>query len=97
MSFKQKESDDNPDNLGELSAADARERLQKMAEASNIVLELAAAIVYLRREGYAERTIEDLKTRKPLKATGERIEKAKALLCDLGLEEDATLSDSPVP
>lgn len=96
LSFEQKESDDDPDSLGKLSVTDARERLEKMAEASDTVLELAAAIVYLTREGYAERPIEELKIRKPLKATDGRIDKAVALLCDLGLEEDATLSASPL-
>ena len=96
LSFKQKEFDDDPDRLGELSAIDARERLNKMAEASDTVLEIAAAIVYLSREGYAERPIEELKMRKPLKATDGRIDKARALLRDLGLEEDATLSASPL-
>ena len=95
--FKLKESGDTPDNLGNLSAADARERLLKMAAASDIVLELAATIVHLRKEGYAEQTIEELKILKPLKATDGLIEKAKALLYDLGLEEDAMLSDSPAP
>ena len=95
LSFKQKEYVDDPDSLGELSAADARERLQKMAEASDTILELAAAIVYLTREGYAERPIEELKMRKPLKATDGRIDKARVLLRDLGLEEGALLSESP--
>ena len=65
--FRRKELGD-PD-LGELAATDARERLQKMDKASDIVLELAAAIVYLREVGYAEQTIKELKMRKPLKAT----------------------------
>ncbi len=98
--FKLKESggdpDSLPDSLGNLPAADARERLQKMADVSDIVLELAATIVYLEK-GYGERTIEELKMRKPLKATDGLIEKAKGLLRDLGLEENAMLSDSPVP
>lgn len=91
--FRRKELGD-PDNLGELAATDARERLQKMAKASDIVLELAAAIVYLKEVGYAEQTIKELKMRKPLKATEGRIEKAKALLCALGLAEEATLSEA---
>ena len=91
--FRRKELGD-PDNLGELAATDARERLQKMAKASDIVLELAAAIVYLREVGYAEQTIKELKMRKPLKATEGRLEKAKALLCALGLAEEATLSEA---
>ena len=91
--FRRKELGD-PDNLGELAATDARERLQKMAKASDIVLELAAAIIYLKEVGYAEQTIKELKMRKPLKTTERRIEKAKTLLCALGLAEEATLSET---
>lgn len=96
LSFKQKHPDDDPDSLGRMPAADARARLRKMAEVSDVVLELGAAIVYLMREGYAERAIEELKMRKPLKATDGRIDKARALLRDLGLEQDATLSVTPL-
>ena len=94
LSFKKKAADANPENLGELSAADARERLQKMAQVSDVVLELAATIVFLKENGYSERPIEELKMRKPIKAAGGRTEKARALLCDLGLKSEATLSES---
>ena len=56
-----------------------------MASVSDIVLELAATVVYLKEEGYDERTIEELKIRKPLKATDQLIEKATDLLGDLEL------------
>ncbi len=95
LSFKKKATDAYPDNLGELSAADARERLQKMADASDVVLELAATIVFLKENGYGDRPIEELKMRKPLKAAGGRIERARDLLYDLGLKEAAVLSESP--
>ena len=83
--FKLRESGGDPDDLGDMSAAAARTRLNKMARVSDIVLELAATIVYLKEEGYGEQTIEELKIRKPLKATDQLIEKAKNLLGDLEL------------
>ena len=80
-----------PDRLGDLSAIDARERLQKMASVSDIVLELAASIIYLEEEGYAEQTIKELKTRKPLKATDQLVAKASSLLVSLGFEGNRSL------
>lgn len=83
--FKLKEAGGDPDKLGDLSAAAARTRLEKMAGVSDIVLELAATIVYLKEEGYGERTIKELKMRKPLKATDGLIQKATDLLRSLEL------------
>ena len=83
--FKLKEPCSDPGNLGNLPAADARERLEKMAGFSEIVLELAATIIYLKEEGYGEPPIKELKTRKPLKATDKLIKKATDLLRDLEL------------
>ena len=83
--FKLKKSGGVPDSLGNMSADAARVRLNKMAGVSDIVLELAATIVYLKEEGYGERTIEELKIRKPLKATDQLIEKARNLLGGLDL------------
>ena len=83
--FKLKEPCSDPDNLGSLPAADARARLEKMAGVSDIVLELAAATVYLKEEGYGERAIKELRIRKPLKATDKLIKKATDLLSDLEL------------
>ena len=87
--FKLKESGGAPDSLGNMSAAAARAKLRRMAGISDIVLELAATIVYLKEEGYGEQTIEELKIRKPLKATGQLIRKATDLLGDLGLPPEA--------
>ena len=81
------ETNDTPDSFGGLSADEARVRLDKMKDVSDVVLELAATIVFLRREGHGEGTIEELKARKPLKATSGRIKKAVALLRALNLEE----------
>ena len=89
--FTLSESEDYSDDsggLGALSASDAREQLRKMAHVSNVVLELAATIVYLKENGYSDGTIEELKVRKPLKATDELVQKALHLLdsLDLGRE-----------
>ena len=82
-----KETDDTTDSFGRLSADAARVHLDKMKAVSDVVLELAATIVFLRKEGHGEGTIEELKARKPLKATAGRIKKAVALLRALNLEE----------
>ena len=89
--FTLDESENSPDDcgdLGELSASDAREQLKKMAPVSNVVLELAATIVYLKENGYGGGTIEELKVRKPLKATDELVRKALCLLESLGLGQE---------
>ena len=83
--FKLKDCGRDPDNLGGLPAADASARLEKMKKVSDIVLELAAATVYLKEEGYGERAIKELRIRKPLKATDKLIKKATDLLSDLEL------------
>lgn len=80
--------------LGDLPADKARALLETMKGASDIVLELAATIVFLRDEWdyYGKGTIgpvEETKSRKSLKATQERLEKAVNLLCNLGLWEEA--------
>ena len=84
-----------PPRLGELAADKAVDFLDKMKEVSDIVLELAATMVFLRDEwdyyGKGEISpIEETRTRKPLKATEERIGKAIDLLNDLGLWERTT-------
>lgn len=73
-------------NLGDLSPDVARAQLNKMAEVSNIVLELASTMVYLQEEGYGEQAVKELKIRKPLKATDGLITKANKLLRDLKLD-----------
>jgi len=78
---------ESSDRLGELPAAKVRPLIGRMARASDIVLELAATIVFLREEaGYpGDQAIEETKARKPLKATDHRIDQALALLNDLDL------------
>lgn len=85
--FRLKESTGEPERLGSLAGKDAR-RLRGIldSEASDIVLEIAATIVFLRDEGgYKEQAIEETKIRKPLKATEQRLSPALSLICDLGL------------
>ncbi len=88
---RSKEDADPPQPLGALSAAKADSLIQKMQKVTDIVLELAATIVFLRDEwdyygkGKVD-PVEETKARKPLKATPERIEKARALIRALGLE-----------
>ena len=66
----------------------ARRRLEKMAAASDLVLELASAFVFLQKEGeYDANAIEELKIRKPLTTRNEQlVDQALRLLSDLGLE-----------
>ena len=87
--FKVKDADNDTTmltNLGDLSPDVARAQLTKMAEVSNIVLELASTMVYLQEEGYGEQAVKELKIRKPLKATDGLITKATKLLRDLKLD-----------
>ena len=83
--FKLKDCGRMQTTWGGLPAADASARLEKMKKVSDIVLELAAATVYLKEEGYGERAIKELRIRKPLKATDKLIKKATDLLSDLEL------------
>ena len=85
--FKLNESGGTSDSLGSLSADEVQAHLDKMTTASDVVLELAATLVFLREEGYGEQAIEELKIRKPLKANAQRIDKARALLRELNLEQ----------
>ena len=79
--------DEFSERLGNLPAARVRSLIGRMKNVSDIVLELAATIVYLREEaGYPEdQAIEETKARKPLKATEQRTDRALALLADLSL------------
>ena len=88
--FRSKNRVERPTHLGRLSADEAHAQLQKMDKISDIVLELAATVVFLRDEwDYYDKgktdAVEETKARKPLKATEERIAKAIALLRYLGL------------
>ncbi len=88
--FKSDKETDYPSGLGKLSNDKARSLLQKMKDISDIVLEIAATIVFLRDEwDYFDKSridpVDETKARKPLKATDDRIGKALDLLRDLDL------------
>ena len=87
--FELLKSHEEPADLANMSARVAEHKLQKMSAASDIVLELAATIVFLRREeNYEDRaSIEELKARKSRKATDPFVSKAIALLRELGLQD----------
>jgi uncharacterized protein YwgA len=72
-----------PDRLGNISAPDVRALLTAMRGCSDIVLEVAATIVYLRELGGDP--IEEVKILKPHKATERRIFQAKELIRQLRL------------
>ncbi len=80
----------HPPAIGKLNNDKARSLLQKMNGVSDVILELAATIVFLRDEWhYFDKgridPVEETKARKPLKATNDRIGKALELLRDLDL------------
>ena len=85
--FRLKQSLSESERIGSLCVREARRFLGMMdAAASDVVLEIAATIVFLRDEGgYKNQAIEETKVRKPLKATQQRLSRAQSLICDLGL------------
>ena len=79
-----------PPRLGELDRERISGLLSSMNGVSDIVLELAATIAFLRDQGgYPNDAVAETRMRKPLKATTARIDKALSLLRDLGLEQTA--------
>ena len=73
--------------LGALPAAKARRLLKKMEEVEDIVLELAATIVYFGENGYDMKgAVDETRVRKPIKASPERLGRAFSLIRDLGLD-----------
>lgn len=74
--------------VGALTPDRARRIVDRLRPCTDLVLEIAATIVFLRDEGgYAkdEDAIAETRSRKAQKVTDERMEKALALLRDLGL------------
>lgn len=86
--FRLRESIPQPQGIGKLTASDALRLLRIMKdEVSDIVLEIAATIVFLRDEGgYGNQSVMETKVRKPLKATAQRVRHALALLHKLDLD-----------
>lgn len=82
--YSRNKNDRDAATMAGLSVEDARSRLKKMAEVSDLVLELAAAYVYL-TDDYGERAIDELKVRKPLTTTDDRTQRALELVGELGL------------
>ena len=81
--------------VGALTTDHARDLVEKMSGVSATILELAAAIVYLRdEEGYGNDVLNEVKVRKPHKATHNRLVGANDLLHRLGLNESD--KDAPV-
>ena len=72
--------------IGALSRREALGFVKKMKPCTDLALELAATIAFLRDEaGYGEKAVAETQLRKPHKATDERMGRARSLLCDLGL------------
>ena len=86
--FRLRENIQQPHGLGKLTENDAFRLLRIMKEeVSDIVLEIAATIVFLRDEGgYGDQAVAETKVRKPLKATAQRVRQALALLRKLDLD-----------
>lgn len=85
--FRLQEGAPSSDGLGSLSADESRSLLEKMKKVEDIVLELAATIVYFGEDGYdMKEAIAETKARKPVKASPERLDKAFSLIRDLGLD-----------
>ncbi|MFC3675497.1 hypothetical protein [Ferrovibrio xuzhouensis] len=75
-----------PDMIGKLPAATAKEKLKIIEGYSDVILELAATMVFLSRNGYPDKYIDETTARKPLKSTTQRVEKAQELLKRLEIE-----------
>ena len=95
--FRLKEEDVRVKSIGQLSVGVARSFVEKMTKVSDIVLEVAATILFLRDQwsyyGKGEvGPVEETKRRKPIKASRARLELAIALLRDLGLDKEGKLA-----
>lgn len=77
--------EEQPKKLGDLPRALAESALTSMAAVSDVVLELAATMVFLRENGYEDDFVEEVRERKPLKATEDRLDRAQKLIKALRL------------
>ena len=82
--YSRKATDQGVGTMVGLSVEAARYRLTRMSAVSDLVLELAAAYVYL-TDDYGERAMDELRVRKPLTTTGDRTQQALELVEELGL------------
>ena len=88
------DDDDEPSAVGSLSADNVRSYLEKIAGFSDLVLELAAAFVYLKDISNRGDAVEELKIRKPLTTRdNDYLRQAVDLLSHLGLEASELLAD----
>lgn len=88
--FKIREDAKPSGRLGALPADEARPLLKEIQRVSDIVLELAATIVYFLEDGYdMKQAIAETKARKPLKANAASLARADSLIRALGLDREA--------
>ena len=81
--FKATEKEPEIDDGAETETRKAA--IEVMGNYTALELELAATAVYLKKNGYLDGCWEEVQKRKPLKATSERIERAKQVIADLNL------------
>lgn len=74
-----------PSDIGDLPEDKLRNALAVLGEYSSIDLEIASSIHFLRHNGYADTAEKETVLRKPVKATPERLTKARKLLTALGI------------
>ena len=87
--YRSNDEDREPGSVEGLGRDLARRRLKRMGEASDLVLELASAFVFLQREGkYKDRATKELEARKPRTTRNrELVKRAHRLLSDLKLRK----------
>ena len=73
------------DNCGELSWDKTKDAVQKMLKETSVVIELAATAHWLKYKEREENWEKELRIRKNSKVTDDRLNKALALLSDIGL------------
>ena len=93
--FRSKGDAQAPDHIGQLPSGEARRLLSRMGKVSDVVLEIAATIAFLRDErGYGNDAVDETKIRKPRKASSERVQEAQVLLSELGVEPQSAFAGS---
>jgi len=76
-----------PEQVGEIPSERARELISRMKRETSVVIELAATIHWLRKKEKIADWCHELKLRKPTKAQDPQIQRARALLEEIGLTE----------
>ena len=76
-------------HIGALSREKALDVVKKMKPCTDVVLELAATVVFLRDEGgYPNKAVAETKGRKSVKSGNGRLEAALSLIRNLGLDPE---------